>query len=68
MCGQVLRLPLGMSLEELPPDGASYLGSIFARALQPAQAEAALRSAHRCLRFDIRTEILAVAAPDTDAP
>ena len=44
-----------------PPDGASYLGFIFARASIPAQAEAALRNAHRCLRFDIRPEYSAQA-------
>lgn len=33
------------------PQGASYLGFIFARAPQPAQAEAALRGAHSLLRF-----------------
>ena len=48
-----------------PPDGASYLGFIFARAALPAQAEAALRSAHRCLRFDIRREVPARTVPDT---
>ena len=37
-----------------PPDGASYLGFIFARALRPAEAEMALRIAHRSLNFDIR--------------
>jgi biotin carboxylase len=37
-----------------PPDGAGYLGFIFARAASPAEAEAALRSAHGKLRFDIR--------------
>jgi len=31
------------------PEGASYLGFIFARAPTPAQAEAALRAAHACL-------------------
>ena len=46
-----------------PPDGASYLGFIFARASLPSQAEAALRSAHRCLRFDIRLEVPARAVP-----
>jgi biotin carboxylase len=45
-----------------PPDGASYLGFIFARASSPADAEAALRSAHRCLHLDIRPEFPAVAA------
>lgn len=39
-----------------PPDGASYLGFMFARADEPAQAEAALRTAHALLRFDIRPE------------
>jgi biotin carboxylase len=32
------------------PEGASYLGFIFARAPSPAEAEAALREAHACLR------------------
>ena len=39
-----------------PPDGAGYLGFLFARAGLPADAEAALRSAHRRLRFAIRPE------------
>ncbi len=33
------------------PEGASYLGFIFARAPSPAEAEAALRTAHACLRI-----------------
>ena len=37
-----------------PPDGAGYLGFIFARAATPGDAEAALRSAHRLLRFEMR--------------
>ncbi len=37
-----------------PPDGAGYLGFIFARAASPAEAEAALRRAHGKLRFAIR--------------
>ena len=45
-----------------PPDGASYLGFIFARALIPADAETALRIAHRSLNFDIRPEYPAVDA------
>ena len=45
-----------------PPDGASYLGFIFARALIPADAETALRIAHRRLNFDIRPEYPAVDA------
>ena len=32
------------------PEGASYLGFIFARAPSAAQAEAALRAAHACLQ------------------
>ncbi len=31
------------------PEGSSYLGFIFARAPDAAQAEAALRKAHACL-------------------
>ena len=46
-----------------PPDGASYLGFIFSRAESPAQAENALRTAHRRLRFDIRPEYPVMAAP-----
>lgn len=36
------------------PEGASYLGFIFARAADAATVEKALRDAHACLRFDIR--------------
>ncbi len=39
-------------LEPLP-EGATYLGFIFARAHTPDEAEHALRSAHGCLRFRI---------------
>ena len=46
-----------------PPDGASYLGFIFARASSPADAETALRIAHRRLHFDIRPEYPAMEAP-----
>ncbi len=46
-----------------PPDGASYLGFIFARASRPAAAENALRVAHRRLHFDIRPEYPAMTAP-----
>ena len=45
-----------------PPDGASYLGFIFARAARPADAETALRIAHRRLHFDIRPEYPAMEA------
>jgi hypothetical protein len=33
------------------PEGASYLGFIFARGAAPAADEAALREAHRCLEI-----------------
>ena len=45
-----------------PPDGASYLGFIFSRASAPAEAEQALRDAHRLLRFQIRAQYPAVVA------
>ena len=40
-----------------PPEGASYLGFIFARAISPHAVESALRQAHQRLVFDIRSEI-----------
>src|SRR6267143_1735770 len=51
-----------------PPDGASYLGFIFARAASPADAEMALRMAHRWLHFDIRPEYPATVAPAAERP
>jgi biotin carboxylase len=39
------------------PEGASYLGFIFAHAGDPATVEAALREAHARLHFTIRPEI-----------
>lgn len=39
------------------PEGASYLGFIFARGETPADVEAAIRRAHGLLRFEIRREI-----------
>ena len=39
----------GQKLEALP-EGASYLGFVFARARKPEDAERALRQAHECLR------------------
>ena len=39
------------------PEGASYLGFVFARAADPAAAEAALRAAHARLRFRIEPTI-----------
>ena len=37
------------------PEGASYLGFIFARAATPAAVEDTLRHAHGCLRFRIES-------------
>lgn len=51
-----------------PPDGASYLGFIFSRAAQPADAERALRFAHRRLRFDIRPEYPALVSSASTSP
>ena len=42
------------------PEGAGYLGFIFARAETPAAVEAALREAHRRLRFQIAASLSAV--------
>jgi biotin carboxylase len=39
------------------PEGASYLGFIFARGETPAEVESAIRQAHKHLRFEIRREI-----------
>lgn len=49
----------GMALVPLP-EGASYLGFIFARADTPAEVEDALRAAHRTLTFQL--------GPPTDDP
>ncbi|HWZ19903.1 MAG TPA: ATP-grasp domain-containing protein [Ktedonobacteraceae bacterium] len=40
------------------PEGASYLGFIFARGENPADVESAIRTAHKLLKFEIRREIL----------
>lgn len=50
----MLTHSLGTGLEELT--GTSDLGFIFAQALIPADAETALRIAHRSLDFDIRPD------------
>jgi len=39
------------------PEGASYLGFIFARAESPDEVERALRTAHATLRFRIASEV-----------
>ena len=43
----------GRSVEVPLPEGASYLGFIFARAPRPEQVEAALRQAHAQLNVVI---------------
>ena len=45
-----ITVPPGHQLEPLP-EGARYLGFIFARAERPEEAESALREAHRKLTF-----------------
>ncbi len=45
------------------PEGASYLGFIFARAADAATAEQALRDAHTRLRFDIRPLLPVMQSP-----
>jgi biotin carboxylase len=44
------------------PEAGSYLGFIFARAADPVDAEAAVRDAHRRLRFDVAPSIEVTAA------
>jgi len=39
------------------PEGASYLGFIFARGETAAAVERALRNAHRALSFDVDPEM-----------
>jgi len=48
----VITAKQGQKLVPLP-EGASYLGFIFARAETPDAIERALRSSHRQLRFEI---------------
>lgn len=43
------------------PEGASYLGFIFARSDTPEKVESALREAHRCLEFEIATALPVVS-------
>ena len=44
------------------PEGASYLGFIFARAATPELVEGALRAAHGKLRFRIRVELPVISS------
>ena len=46
------------------PEGASYLGFIFARADTGADVEQALRAAHACLRFVIDPEVPMLQSPN----
>jgi biotin carboxylase len=48
-----ISIPKGQVIVPLP-EGSRYLGFIFSRAATPAETEAALREAHRHLRFVIR--------------
>jgi biotin carboxylase len=48
-----ISIPPGQMVEP-PPEGGRYLGFIFARGAAAADAEAALREAHRKLSFDIQ--------------
>jgi hypothetical protein len=47
-----ITVPIGQDVVPLP-EGRQYLGFLFAKAETSAGAEAALRSAHRHLVFDI---------------
>ena len=50
-----ITVPVGDRLVPLP-EGARYLGFVFARAESPEEVEAALREAHRRLEFDIEDD------------
>jgi biotin carboxylase len=52
----IITAKLGQKLLPLP-EGASYLGFVFARATSPSKIERLLRSAHEKLRFDITPEL-----------
>jgi len=56
----VITAKKGQHLVKLP-EGASYLGFIFARAASPAEVESALRNAHAELRFRIATALETIA-------
>lgn len=47
-----ITIPIGQEVVP-PPEGARYLGFLFARGEAPAEVEAALREAHRRLTFEI---------------
>ena len=52
----IITAKQGQRLQKLP-EGASYLGFIFARAENPNAVEQALRAAHEHLQFDIAPEL-----------
>lgn len=56
VCDVNITAKEGQRLLQLP-EGASYLGFIFARAETPAEVEQALREAHKRLRFEISAEL-----------
>ena len=45
------------------PEGASYLGFIFARGDTPSQVEGALRDAHARLQFTVDPEVRVLQSP-----
>jgi biotin carboxylase len=53
--GVTISLHRGAAVVPLP-EGHSYLGFVFARAETADQVEAALRQAHRCLKFEIQND------------
>jgi len=55
----------GQRLEPLP-EGASYLGFLFARAPEAERVERALRQAHACLRFRIAAALPVLGAKRHD--
>ncbi|MBA2518718.1 MAG: ATP-grasp domain-containing protein [Chloroflexia bacterium] len=59
--GLDITAPLNQLITPLP-EGASYLGFIFAQGESPAAAEAALREAHARLRFVIEPTIMLAPA------
>jgi hypothetical protein len=62
-----LRITAKMDQRLVPlPEGASYLGFIFARAAAPVDVERALREAHARLRFAIDAEFPVLSAAQVD--
>jgi hypothetical protein len=55
----VITAKPGQELVPLP-EGAAYLGFLFARAQTSDAVESALRQAHACLRFDVDVSLSVV--------